>query len=80
VSFRMLPNFRKQLASLFALTVLDSAERTIKENAEHTIFCVENLEPNRGKKSRPTTCRIFTQSTKRALKRYKIATTVTTCN
>ena len=34
----MLPNLRKQLVSLFELTVLDPAEDTINENAEHIIF------------------------------------------
>ena len=43
-------------------------------------FYVENLEPNRGGKPRPTPCRIFTHVTKRAEKRYNVTLTVTTCN
>jgi len=47
VSFQMLLNFRKQSASLFGLTVLDSTKNTIDENAEHN-FYMENLEPHWG--------------------------------
>ena len=64
MSLQRLPNFCKQSASLFGLTILDSAEGTNNENVEHTTFYVENVVPNWGKKPRPTTCRIFTQITK----------------
>ena len=66
MSFQILPNFRKQSASLFRLTVLDPAEDTITENAEHTIFTWKTSTLTEVKKLRPTTCRIFTQFTKRA--------------
>jgi len=38
VSLQRLPNFRKQSASLFGLTVLDSAEGTNNENADTQHF------------------------------------------
>jgi len=41
----MLPNFRKQSASLFELTVLDLAEGTINKNVEHTIFTWKTSSP-----------------------------------
>jgi len=58
-----LPDFRKQSVSLIALAVLDQAVGKYCGNKEHKYFYVENLEPNQGKKLRPTPCRIFTQFT-----------------
>jgi len=66
VSLQRLPNFRKQSASLFGMTIFDSAESTNNKNEEHTTFYVENLVPDRGKRPRHTTRKIFTQITKRA--------------
>jgi len=49
MSFQMLLNFRKQSASLLELTVLDLAEGTINENAEHTIFMSKTSSPTKVK-------------------------------
>ena len=49
-----LPYFRKQSVSLIVLAVLDYGVANIVEIKEHKYFYVENLEPNQGKKPRPT--------------------------
>ena len=56
-----LSNFQKQSVRLILLAILDL---TVGKNAEimntRIFFYVENLEPNQGKKPRPTTRRIST--------------------
>jgi len=72
----MVPNFHKQSAHPIELTVLDSAERTINENARHTIFTWKTSTPTEVKNHDLPLVEFFTQSTKWALERYKIATTL----
>ena len=74
MSFQMVTNFHKQSALLIELTVLDSAERTINENVKHTIFTWKTSSPTELKNHDLSLVGFFTQSTKRALERYKIVT------
>ena len=55
-----LSNFQKQSVRLILLAVLDSTVGKKCGNNEHKNCYVKNLEPNQGKKPRPTTRRVFT--------------------
>ena len=75
MSLQRLPNFRKQSAILFGLTVLDPVEDTNNENAEHTTFYVKNPEPNRGKKNHDLPPVGFSHQSLNGQKRYKVTPT-----
>ena len=64
--FSIFQNSRKQPVNLFGQAVLDTARSKNSAELRTHDFYVENLEPKQGKKPRPTTYRISTQSTKRA--------------